>query len=95
MQCPTCKSTTYEAEHALCFKCGTKLETKEGTSSPPVRNVTGDAKELSRATQKSKVDHNSDTLLGKILLLFTHLSTYQTGKPNCRSKRSFSYEKFK
>ena len=93
MQCPTCKNTTSEAGHAFCFKCGTKLETNEETSSPPVHNVTEDAKELSREAQKSKVDNNSDAPLGKILLLFSPLPT-KSAKPDCRSKRSFSEEKF-
>ena len=73
MQCPKCKNTTSVAEHAYCFKCGTKLETNEETSSPSVHN----AKELSREAQKSKVDNNSDAPLGKILSLFSPLPTYQ------------------
>ena len=77
MQCPTCKNTTSEAGHAFCFKCGTKLETNEETLSPPVHNVTEDAKELSPVAQKSKVDNNSDAPLGKILLLFSPLPTCQ------------------
>ena len=77
MQCPKCKNTTSVAEHAYCFKCGTKLETNEETPSPSVHNATEDAKELSRRAQKSKVDNNSDAPLGKILSLFSPLPTYQ------------------
>ena len=77
MQCPTCKNITSEAEHAFCFRCGTKLEKNEETSSPPDHNVTEDAKELLRVAQKSEVDNNSDAQLGKISFLFSPLPTYQ------------------
>ena len=60
MRCPKCKNTALDKKHTFCFDCGTKLE-------PDDRDVTGDAKELSRVAQSSDVDDRSDVSLGKIL----------------------------